>query len=184
MQLNGRRFQAHQLLVNSWSKVQAVVDQILLKTLIQIYERNHPEREEDQEDQKQGLSKKGKANGSQGGQDLKGEEEDVAIDQESTPIETMQSDEMLDNVQFQIALIMQPTSFEWHKSSEGQYKKILHVNQKIRVDPMAVKLDFKDLELIIYLYHKTIQDHRQAFPKKEDDKKAENGTQSQKPNKQ
>lgn len=96
----------------------------------------------------------------------------------------MQSEEMLDNVQFQIALIMQPTSFEWHKSSEGQYKKILHVNQKIRVDPMAVKLDFKDLELIIYLYYKTIQDHRQAFPKKEDDKKAETGPQSQKPNKQ
>lgn len=58
---------------------------------------------------------------------------------------------MLENVQFQLTNILQPTSFEIHKLSEGEYKKILYTDESVNIDFLAVKLDFKDIELLIFL---------------------------------
>jgi len=67
-------------------------------------------------------------------------------------------------MQFQLTQILQPTCVELYRTSQGQHKKLLFSRESAKIDPLSLKLDFKDVELILYLRSKTALDLKKAFP--------------------
>jgi hypothetical protein len=55
--------------------------------------------------------------------------------------------------------MLQPTSISVYLGGHSQYKKINFSDVKVDVDPVFLKLDFKDMDLVYYLISKQTKEY-------------------------
>ena len=71
--------------------------------------------------------------------------------------------------------MLQPTSISLLLVTRQQYKKISFSDMKMSIEPISCKFDFKDMDLVYYLYSRQVKEYFGAMTDatKETNKKAE-----------